>query len=93
MVTCQASQTFTFVHLRLLALAESAYRFVREHLDYKELLKPILYADIFDYPLTGAEIYRFLECKATKQQVDTQLAEIARALEPVSMPPRPAGEK
>jgi len=44
-------------------------------LEYKELLKPILYADIFDYPVTGAEIYRFLECKASKQQVDTRLAE------------------
>ena len=42
---------------------------------FKELLKPILYADIFDYPLTGAEIYRFLECKTSRQQVDTQLAQ------------------
>ena len=44
-------------------------------MDYKELLKPILYADIFDYPLTDAEVYRFLECKASKQQVDTLLAQ------------------
>ena len=47
-------------------------------MDTKELLKPILYADIFDYPLTGAEIHRFLECKATKQQVDTRLAQATK---------------
>ena len=26
----------------------------------EEVLKPILYADIFDYPLTFDEIYKFL---------------------------------
>lgn len=31
----------------------------------EEVLKPILYADIFDYPLTFDEIYKFLEFKTT----------------------------
>ncbi|MCB0155183.1 MAG: hypothetical protein KDF65_10340 [Anaerolineae bacterium] len=33
----------------------------------EEALKPILYADIFDYPLTFDEIYRFLEFKTTRE--------------------------
>lgn len=28
---------------------------------FEEILKPILYADIFDYPLTFEEVYKFLE--------------------------------
>jgi hypothetical protein len=35
----------------------------------EEVLKPILYADIFDYPLTFDEIYKFLEFKATRIEV------------------------
>ncbi len=35
----------------------------------EEVLKPILYADIFDYPLTFDEIYKFLEFEATPAQV------------------------
>jgi hypothetical protein len=35
----------------------------------EEVLKPILYADIFDYPLTFDEIYKFLEFKATTAEV------------------------
>lgn len=34
-----------------------------------EVLKPILYADIFDYPLTFEEIYKFLEIEVTRQEV------------------------
>ncbi len=32
-----------------------------------EVLKPLLYADVFDYPLTGDEIYRFLEQKMARE--------------------------
>ncbi|MFQ5614459.1 MAG: hypothetical protein ACE5H9_20245, partial [Anaerolineae bacterium] len=32
-------------------------------------MKPILYADIFDFPLTFEEIYRFLEFKTSPQEV------------------------
>lgn len=35
----------------------------------KEVLKPILYADIFDYPLTFEEIYKFLEFKIAPDEV------------------------
>lgn len=35
----------------------------------EEVLKPILYADIFDYPLTFDEIYKFLEFKTTRAEV------------------------
>ena len=35
----------------------------------QEVLKPILYADIFDYPLTFDEIYRFLEFEARPENV------------------------
>lgn len=35
----------------------------------REVLKPIFYADIFDYPLTFDEIYKFLEFEATREQV------------------------
>ncbi len=31
----------------------------------KEAIKPILYADIFDYPLTFEEVYKFLEFETT----------------------------
>ena len=36
---------------------------------FEEVLKPILYGDIFDYPLTFQEIYRFLEIEATPDQL------------------------
>jgi hypothetical protein len=39
----------------------------------EEVLKPILYADIFDFPLTFDEIYRFLEFKAAPEEVKTLL--------------------
>jgi hypothetical protein len=35
----------------------------------EEVLKPILYADIFDYPLTFEEIYKFLEFKTSRAEV------------------------
>ena len=38
-----------------------------------EVLKPILYADIFDYPLTFDEIYQFLEFKTTPQILENLL--------------------
>jgi hypothetical protein len=38
-----------------------------------EVLKPIFYADIFDFPLTFEEIYHFLEFKATPDEVKTLL--------------------
>ncbi len=41
----------------------------------KELLKPIFYADIFDYPLTFAEIYQYLEIKATPEEIESLLAQ------------------
>lgn len=43
-----------------------------------DVLKPVIYADIFDYPLTDAEIHQFLECQATPAQV-AALLERARA--------------
>lgn len=39
----------------------------------KEVLKPIFYADIFDYPLTFEEIYKFLEFEATPEEVNELL--------------------
>lgn len=39
----------------------------------EEVLKPILYADIFDYPLTFDEIYKFLEFKTTREEVKSLL--------------------
>ncbi|GAB4424786.1 MAG: hypothetical protein Kow0031_03980 [Anaerolineae bacterium] len=39
------------------------------------VLQPILYADLFDYPLTFAEIYNFLERDATPDQVSCWLSE------------------
>ena len=38
-----------------------------EHI--REVLKPILYTDIFDYPLTVEEVHRFLEFEASLEQV------------------------
>ncbi|MBI1881445.1 MAG: hypothetical protein HYR94_24965 [Chloroflexi bacterium] len=39
----------------------------------EEVLKPILYADIFDYPLTFEEIYKFLEFRTTPEEVKSLL--------------------
>lgn len=39
----------------------------------EEVLKPILYADIFDFPLTFDEIYKFLEFRTTPEEVKTLL--------------------
>jgi hypothetical protein len=39
----------------------------------KEVLKPILYADIFDYPLTFEEIYTFLEAKISPETLQELL--------------------
>lgn len=35
----------------------------------QEVLKPVLYADVFDYPLTFEEIYQFIEVKASPEEV------------------------
>lgn len=40
-----------------------------DHQPTVEVLKPIIYADIFDFPLTFDEIYAFLEVPATPAQV------------------------
>ncbi len=39
----------------------------------EEVLRPILYADIFDYPLTFEEIYKFLEFKIAPEEVKNLL--------------------
>ena len=39
------------------------------------VLKPLLYADIFDFPLTFDEIYKFLEFETDTQSVKTMLDE------------------
>ena len=39
----------------------------------EEVLKPILYADIFDYPLTFDEIFKFLEFRTTPAEVKSLL--------------------
>lgn len=41
----------------------------------QEVLKPILYGDIFDYPLTFEEIYKFLEFEANAEEVKRLLDE------------------
>jgi hypothetical protein len=40
---------------------------------FKEVLKPILYTDIFDYPLTFDEICKFIEVEITPEKVKTVL--------------------
>ena len=39
----------------------------------KEIMKPILYADVFDYPLTLEEVHKFLEFKMSVADVKLQL--------------------
>ncbi|RME98377.1 MAG: hypothetical protein D6768_17425 [Chloroflexi bacterium] len=39
------------------------------------ILNPVFYADIFDYPLTAAEIHRFLQTRAVPAQVANWLAQ------------------
>lgn len=39
------------------------------------VLNPVLYADIFDFPLTAAEIHQFLETQAAPAQVSDWLAQ------------------
>ena len=39
----------------------------------KTVLKPVLYADIFDFPLTFEEVCTFIECQASTEQVDRWL--------------------
>lgn len=39
----------------------------------EEVLKPILYADIFDFPLTFEEIYKFLEFRTTPEELKSLL--------------------
>ena len=41
----------------------------------KSILNPLLYADIFDYPLTFNEIHKYLEFKATPERVADLLAQ------------------
>jgi hypothetical protein len=48
---------------------------VEIHPMMEEVLKPLLYADIFDYPLTFKEIHRFLEFKASPDTVRMLLDE------------------
>ncbi len=42
----------------------------------KEILKPIAYADVFDYPLRFEEIYQFLEVKVESAQVQASLDQL-----------------
>ncbi len=44
----------------------------------EEVLRPILYADIFDFPLTFDEIYRFLGVKADPEEVKSLLDQAVR---------------
>lgn len=44
----------------------------------KEVLKPLLYADIFDFPLTFEEIYKFLEFEASPGVVKSLLDQAIR---------------
>lgn len=39
----------------------------------EEVLKPVVYADIFDYPLTFEEIYKFLETNLSQKTTQTLL--------------------
>ncbi len=45
----------------------------------QEVLKPVLYADIFDYPLTFAEVYKFLEFEANPEKVEDLLNQAVAA--------------
>ncbi|HMQ52212.1 MAG TPA: hypothetical protein PKD98_08975 [Anaerolineae bacterium] len=45
----------------------------------KAVLRPILYADIFDFPLTQAEVYRFIEIKTTPAEVEQLLLQAVEA--------------
>lgn len=42
----------------------------------KEILKPIAYADVFDYPLRFEEIYQFLEVKVESAHVQASLDQL-----------------
>ncbi|MDX1521211.1 MAG: hypothetical protein R3264_06265, partial [Anaerolineae bacterium] len=46
---------------------------VEEAKPVNDVLKPLLYADIFDYPLTFNEIYRFLEFRTTRDELQNLL--------------------
>jgi hypothetical protein len=41
----------------------------------RKALTPILYADIFDYPLTFEEVYKFLEFETTPEEVERLLGQ------------------
>jgi hypothetical protein len=45
----------------------------------KEVLKPILYTDIFDYPLTLEEVYKFSEVKTTPGTVKALLDQAVKS--------------
>ena len=56
---------------RRLMSQQNAVATTDEHI--REVLKPILYTDIFDYPLTVEEVHRFLEFEASLEEVRTWL--------------------
>jgi hypothetical protein len=41
----------------------------------REVLKPIIYTDIFDYPLTAEEVHQFLEAEASLEEVNHWLGQ------------------
>jgi hypothetical protein len=45
----------------------------------RAVLKPVVYTDIFDYPLTFEEIYQFLECEASAENVLSWLKQAVAA--------------
>ena len=53
----------------------------------EEVLKPLLYADIFDYPLTFDEIYHFLDFKASQNTVRMLLDKAVQAQQIILIDP------
>lgn len=51
----------------------------------KEVLKPIFYADIFDYPLTFEEIHKFLEFEVSRDEVKQLLEQAIQNQEIISV--------
>ena len=60
------------------SIMKPANRPLRSRGQIQEALKPILYADIFDYPLTFEEIYKFLEFKTTPNVLKSLLEQATR---------------
>lgn len=50
-----------------------------DNLQVQAVVKPVLYTDIFDFPLTFEEIYHYLDCRATRKSVQNWLDQAAAA--------------